>query len=271
MLNNRFGRHRLFCGFLLAALVGSAGCDRATDLGFEDDVRPEATVTVARLKTLCDGQHYPIVDQTVVRGVVTGNNRYGEFSRELVIQDATGGISIAADYSAADNAYPLGEELIVYCNGLTLYDYGGKIELGKVTDENRFIPREELGKYLRISGRKSEQIEARPTGIAELTSRHADTYVRIDGVHFLESGTWCDRDPETGRYTTTERTLADAAGNTLAVRTAGTALYADDPLPSGSGSLCGIVDYFDGKYSLRITGFETSFVATPAAPATTYP
>lgn len=271
MLNNRFGRHRLFCGFLLAALVGSAGCDRATVLGFEDDAAPAATMTVARLKTLCDGGHYPIADQTVVRGVVTANDRYGEFPRQLVIQDATGGIAIAADYSAADNAYPLGEELIVYCNGLTLYDYGGKIELGKITDESRIIPREELGKYLRLSGRTPEQITARPVRIGELSPADVDTYVRIDGVRFLESDTWCDRDPETGRPATTERTLTDAAGRTLAVRTAGTALYADEPLPSGSGSLCGIIDYFGGAYSLRITGFETAFVATPAAPATTYP
>ena len=117
-----------------------------------------------------------------------------------------------------------------------------------------------------------ERIEARPVGIAELNPRYVDTYVRIDDVSFTESpAAWCDRDPESGRYTTTERTLTDAAGDMLTVRTAGTALYAGEPLPEGRGSLCGIVDCFNGKYTLRITGFETSFAATPAAPATAYP
>ncbi|MDE6374991.1 MAG: hypothetical protein K2L09_04520 [Alistipes sp.] len=230
------------CGstlLLLAALL--AACDKTETIGYEDDVRPEASNTIAHLKNRCDGQHYTIADQTVIRGTVTGNNRYGEFYREIIVQDATGGIAIAADYSAIDNAYPLGEELIVYCNGLTLYDYGGKIELGKVADESTCISREELAKYLRISGRPAEQIEAHAVRIDELTAAHIDTYVRIDGVRFLESGSWCDRDPETGHYRTTERTLADAAGHTLAVRTSGSALYAGEPLPAGSGSQCGII------------------------------
>ncbi len=39
----------------------------------------------------------------------------------------------------------------------------------------------------------------------------------------------------------------------------------------GSGSLCGIIGYFNGSFSLRITGIETSFVTPPATPATAYP
>ncbi len=259
-----------FCCSLLLALLPAA-CDRTERIGYEDETRPEATLTIAHLKTRCEGTHYPIVDETIIRGTITGNNRYGEFSREIIIQDATGGIAIEADYPAADNAYPLGEELIVYCDGLTLYDYGGKIELGKMADGSTCIPREETALHLRLSGRQPEQLAAKPVRIEELTPAHVDTYVRIDGVRFLESGTWCDRDPETGHYRTTERTLTDATGRTLAVRTSGTALYAGEPLPAGSGSLCGIVDCFGGLYSLRITGFETAFITPPAAPATTYP
>ncbi|MCM1150528.1 MAG: DUF5689 domain-containing protein [Alistipes sp.] len=258
-------------GKLLLPVLLLVACDRTEPFAYENENRPEATHTIAYLKTRCDESHYEIVDQTVIRGTITGNNRYGEFPRELIIQDATGGIAIAADYSAADNPYPLGEELLVYCNGLMLYDYGGKIRLGKATDESTCIPREELDRHLRISGRTPERPTAAPIRIDELTPAHIDTYVRIDDVRFPESGIWCDRDPETGRYRTTERTLADAAGHTLAVRTAGTAFYAGEPLPSGNGSLCGIIDYFGGVYSLRITGFETAFVVTPAMPATTYP
>jgi len=251
---------------LLAAL--SAACDRATTIDFETPQLPGATCSIARLKSLCDGQRRPIADQTVVRGTVTGNNRYGEFYREIVIQDATGGLTIAADYPAADNPYPLGEELIVYCNGLTLYDYGGKIELGKVTEEGVCIPREELEQHLRLSGRTPEQITATPVRIDRLTASHADTYIRIDSVRFVESGAWCDRDPETGHRTTTRHTIADTRGNTLTVRTLGSCIYAGEPLPEGSGSLCGIVDCFGGSCSLRITGFETAFVVTPATPPT---
>ena len=268
MFDLRLGRRMLFRCFLSAIIVAAAACDRTTGIDYDE----AATCSIAYLKSLCDGQARTLVDGSAVRGTVTGNDRYGEFPGAIVIEDATGGIEIAADYTAADNPYPLGTEVTVYCNGLTLYDYGGKIRLGKLGGDGLRIPHEELAKHLRIGSRKPERIEARPVGIAELNPRHADTYVRIDEVSFTESpAAWCDRDPESGRYTTTERTLTDAAGDTLTVRTAGTALYAGEPLPEGRGSLCGIVDCFNGKYTLRITGFETSFAATPAAPATAYP
>ncbi len=256
-------------GVFLPALVVAAACDRTTGIGYGDAA--QEVRSIAYLKSLCDGQTRTLTDGTAVRGRVTGNDRYGEFPGEIVIEDATGGIAIAADYPAADNPYPLGAEVTVYCSGLTLYDYGGKIGLGKLGGDGLRIPREELRRHIRPSGRPLQRIAATPITIDRLTPALTDTYVRIDDVGFTASAAWCDRDPETGRYTTTERTLTDSAGHTLAVRTAGTALYADEPLPEGRGSLCGIVDRFNGRYSLRITGFETSFVATPAAPATAYP
>ena len=256
--------------WLLTALL-LAGCDRATTLEFGEAEQPRPTCTIARLKSRCEGASYPITDQTVIRGIVTGNNRYGEFYNQLVIEDASGGLAIAAEYDASDNAYPLGEELVVYCNGLTLYDYGGKIELGKAVDGNLCIPRDEADKHLRLSGLPAARITARPVRIGKLTPADADTYVRIDDVRFAQRAAWCDFDPETGRYVTTERTLADADGNTLAVRTLGGCLYAGEPLPEGNGSLCGIIGYFNGSFSLCITGIETSFVTPPATPATAYP
>ena len=261
----------LLCNILLFGAALLAGCDKATVLPPENEEQPLRTSTIAHLKMRCDGLRYHIVDQTIIRGTVTGNNRYGEFNDRLVIEDATGGITIAAEYDAETDGFPLGEELIVYCNGLTLYDYGGKIELGKVTAETTRIPRDEVAEHLRTSGREARFVTAKPVRIDLLTAAHVDTYVRIDGVRFTELAEWCDFDPETGRYVTTERTIEDEAGRTLAVRTAGTAHYASDPLPSGSGSLCGIVDYFNGSYMLRITGFETFLLTPPAAPATAYP
>lgn len=258
---------------LLSVLLLPAGCDRSSALEAESESneQPQPTCTIARLKSLCDGSYHPIADQTVIRGTITGNNRYGEFYNRLILEDESGGIAVAAEYDAAENAYPLGKELIVYCNGLTLYDYGGKTELGKPDGESTCIPRSETPKHLRLSGREATHRTATPARIGLLTAAHVDTYVRLDEVHFTERAAWCEFDPQTGRYATTERTIEDAAGNTLAVRTLGGCAYAGEPLPEGSGSLCGIIDYFNGVYSLRITGFETFFATTAATPATTYP
>ena len=55
------------------------------------------------------------------------------------------------------------------------------------------------------------------------------------------------------------------------VRTAATCVYAKEPLPQGTGSLYGIIDYFAGKYTLRVTNREAEFSGTAAHSAATRP
>lgn len=98
------------------------------------------------------------------------------------------------------------------------------------------------------------------------------TRVRFDDVRFADAGkTWCDTDPETGRAVATEREIVDTRGRTFTVRTAATCVYAKEPLPQGTGSLYGIIDYFAGKYTLRVTNREAEFSGTAAHSAATRP
>ena len=78
-------------------------------------------------------------------------------------------------------------------------------------------------------------------------------------------------DPETGRAVATEREIVDTRGRTFTVRTAATCVYAKEPLPQGTGSLYGIIDYFAGKYTLRVTNREAEFSGTAAHSAATRP
>lgn len=198
-----------------------AGCDRATQPEFT--VRPpEPQNSVAYLKSLCDGKSSVAIAQDItIRGFVTANDLYGEFHRTIVVEDASGGISIAAEGSPLADLYPFGIVATVRCNGLTLCDYGGKIQLGTTPGDG--------GK------------------------------------------TWCDTDPETGRAVATEREIVDTRGRTFTVRTAATCVYAKEPLPQGTGSLYGIIDYFAGKYTLRVTNREAEFSGTAAHSAATRP
>lgn len=122
-----------------------AGCDRATQPEFT--VRPpEPQNSVAYLKSLCDGKSSVAIAQDItIRGFVTANDLYGEFHRTIVVEDASGGISIAAEGSPLADLYPFGIVATVRCNGLTLCDYGGKIQLGTTPGDGGAgcIPREE--------------------------------------------------------------------------------------------------------------------------------
>lgn len=134
------------------------------------------------------------------------------------------------------------------------------------------IPREELARYIRTEPPGGETPSAQLLTFDAVSARHIDTRVRFDDVRFADAGkTWCDTDPETGRAVATEREIVDTRGRTFTVRTAATCVYAKEPLPQGTGSLYGIIDYFAGKYTLRVTNREAEFSGTAAHSAATRP
>lgn len=242
---------------LLAAVL-LISCDKSTEPRFD---QATGVRSIASLKALCEGASFAIRHDIAIRGRVTGNDRYGEFYKTLVVEDASGGISIAADRSDLWADYPFGCNITVHCNGLTLYDYGGKIVLGTIPGTDYAggagrIPENDLPRYLTVNSPDEAPPQPQRLSIPDIDIRHADRYLRLEGIRFTDTGPWCDIDPGTHRPITTEHTIVDAAGNTFPVRVAGTCIYAKEPIPGGTGALCGIIDYFNGKFSLRMTNYE---------------
>lgn len=256
----------IVCISLWLVSAGLIACDRTSELPFEGD--PAEVRTIAHLKSLCEGDCVQVTQDITVKGIVTANDYFGEFPKTLVVADATGGISVAADHSELFLLYPVGCELMIRCNGLTLCEYGGKVELGTAPVDDSGagrIPRTELERYLRRTGRFADPIPV-VTTIPQIGQSQVDTYVRLEGVRFTELAAWCDTDPLTHRTITTERTVEDGAGNAFRVRTLGSCIYAKEPVPSGTGSLSGIVDCFNGRYSLRVVNREVVFAPTATPP-----
>ncbi len=257
--------NRLLLYFLPLIAVG---CDKATPPSFEG--REQATHTIFELKSRCTSDHYPITTDIILCGNVTAADLYGEYYKMLIIEDNSGGISVAIDATELGDSYPVGCEVMIRCNGLTLCEYGGKIELGSLPDGYGAgrIPRNDLSRYLRRTATTASRRKPTVRRFKEITPQQIDTYVRFDNVCFTESGNWCTTDPESGKVATTEHPITDSDGNCFVVRVLASCIYANEPLPMGRGSLCGIIDYFNGHYSLRVVNHEAEF-ATFAMPPTT--
>lgn len=246
------------------SLLWLAACNSATKLGRETP--PEGLQSIVSLKALCAADYYPVAQDISIRGLVVGNDLYGEFPKTLVIQDATGGIAVAVDAANLCDAFPFGSEVTVACNGLTLARYGGKIVLGDDPDGQYGVTRiagSEVGRYVRLSGAGGIS-QVSPITFAEIEPEHIDTFVRFDGVRFTQPGTWCEVDAEL-QPLTTEHTITDAGGETFTVRVSAACSYAKEPVPQGTGSLMGVIDYFAGKYSLRISDHSITAEARPRA------
>ena len=161
----------------LLALLLLAACDRTSKLSFEGGA-PGGVHTIADLKARCTANSVAVTEDITLEGVVTGNDFYGEFYKTLVVEDASGGISVLIDGTRLAFDYPVGAAVTIFCNGLTLGDYGGKIQLGVAPDGDYGvgrIPREELGRYLRRNPDKRGRPYVRSTPSAP--GRQTPTYV----------------------------------------------------------------------------------------------
>lgn len=250
---------------LAAAALLLAACDRSSELPYDNHA--QTIVTIADLKARCTRTSVAVTEDIAVRGIVVGNDLFGEFPNTLVLQDASGGITIATEGSMLSNHYPIGTCATILCNGLVLTEYGGKIQLGTTPGQYGAgrIPSSELARYIRLDIPGERLPEPLRLRFSDISMQHIDRYVLFSDVRFTQTGSWCDTDPQTLRPTTTERMIADHTGNTFILRTAGSCTYAKEPVPQGTGSIGGIIDYFNGKFTLRVTNRE-AFVNAARSP-----
>ncbi len=260
---------RAAAGILLSAVLSTGpGCGSATKLRFEDETG--SFVSIGYLKSLCRGNTTQLTQELKFEGIVTANDMRDEFPKTLVVEDATGGIEIAVDRTALANLFPLGAKVSVYCSGLALGDYGGKIQLGAPPTGEYSVDRiagADVDRYIRCTELNAGTRRPRTVRFADLGTGDADRYVRFEGVRFREAGqSWCERDPESGAWLTTLRTLEDGSGATFPVRVLPSCHYAAEPVPPGTGSVNGIVDSFNGELSLRIVNYEIDLFISEAPP-----
>lgn len=89
-----------------------------------------ANTTIAQLKALYQGKPYHVEKDLVISGKVISSDAAGNIYRSLYIQDETGGIEVKIGNSSLYNDYHLGQTLYVKCEGLTVGNYGGMLQIG---------------------------------------------------------------------------------------------------------------------------------------------
>ena len=104
-------------------------CGNASSPEYESGDGTARRVSIAYLKSLCRGVLHPVTEDLWIEGCVVGNDLYGEFPDALVVEDESGGIEVLIDAKRLYRTFDAGSTVRVYCNGLALGDYGGKVQL----------------------------------------------------------------------------------------------------------------------------------------------
>ncbi|MBR4994615.1 MAG: hypothetical protein IKY82_00990 [Alistipes sp.] len=248
--------------FAFWAIVIAVGCSKEGDNSPTDyPDTPHGRITIAHLKSMCRAESQIITEDISIEGYIVVNDLYKEFVKSIIVGDDSGCIEIDVDTDSTAEIFTVGARIIVYCSSLAIGEYGGNIRLGAAPSGSYSvdrIKREDFSRYFLLDISYPKAIEPTVKKIEDITTADIGNYIMLNDVTFTDGGakSWCDIDDESGKYITTEREIADPQGNTLLVRTISDCVYRDETLPEGKVSLCGIVEYFGGKFSLRVINHQ---------------
>lgn len=228
----------------------------------------EEIITIEKLKSLhtLGSTPHAIDKDYVATGVVVGDDESGNIYKSIYIQDETGGINFAIDHVNMYNIMPVGQRVYVRLKGLFVGDYNNGYQVGDTVTDSRYGL--EMARYnwthelvdstrhFFFEGMPSVDNVPQPRLINsanEVTTDMYCTLVTLQGVSFPESVeglTWAEKEQ------TVNRTAKFPDGSTIVVRTSGYCNFYADPIPSGTGSVSGILAVFGSTKQLYIRSRE---------------
>ncbi|MCW8896516.1 MAG: DUF5689 domain-containing protein [Flavobacteriales bacterium] len=228
-------------GILLLAGISlfSVGCKKDFDTPPIKTIPEGNRITIADLKAMYQNTPLKITDELSLFAVVTMDEQSGNIYKEAYIQDETGAINLRL---LSSGGLYQGDSVRVFLKGTILNMYRKMMQLDSVDVDNNIIKQ---------ATKKDRQPDVL-TSIANIdTVFHQGKLIKFENVQFSSSelgNTYADGINLLAK----SRTLEDAFGKTIIVRTSGYANFANDTLPNGKGSLIAIVSQYDETLQLLI-------------------
>lgn len=210
----------------------------------------EANTSIADLKAKHrNGNVEDISDDIVISGIVISDDKEGNFYKQLIIQDETGGIELRIDETNLSVDYPLGKRVFVKCKGLSLTDYNSFIQLG--FQDNR-IPTALVENFVEV-GELEGAVVPKSVLIHNLTTNDVGTLIQLNEVEVSKSDNGKSfADTSANAFSGTNRTIEDCFGNNILLRTSRFANFASETMPSGNGTLVGVLSVFRNDFQFLI-------------------
>ena len=245
----------------IAVITVSSSCKKSFDAppGEAAPVNLTANYTIAQLKArhTVSGSIDLISNATdlLIRGIVIADDKSGNFYKTIVIQDATGGISVSIDGTNLYNSFPIGREVFIKLNGLYISDYNSMPQLGAgiqtgsaltLTD----ISSANLSKYVTKGTLNNVVVPADVTAAALTTSmqdRYQNTLIRLSNMEFASvdtSKTYASAGVSSPSAASFKLYSCASTTSSIELRTSNYANFAAMPLGKRNGTITGIFSLY---------------------------
>lgn len=224
-----------------------------------------SNTTIAALKAMhtIDTDGTPIAAGTIIKGTVVSDDNAGSFFKEMVIQDASGGILIRINRGDLSTIYRQGKQVFVKCDGLNIGDYNGLHQIGyPAAGENiDRIPDTEVETHI-VEGGFVGEIIPRKIELSDINESILSTLVEIQNTEFEDAVLGSTIAIPNGGGTQ-NRTIQDCEGDEITLRASDFADFAGAPIPSGNGTITGVLSTFGNTRQLTLRDFDDINMAGP--------
>ncbi|HTG55734.1 MAG TPA: DUF5689 domain-containing protein, partial [Niabella sp.] len=229
------------------------------------DPEIDANLSIRELKTryTAIGDFQRIEEEHIISGIVIADDRSGNFYKQIIIQDETGGIPVLLDANNVYTQYPVGRRVFILLKGMMLGDYGGTIQIGidsSRSDDGRFlnlegIPQTLFDQYI-VKGSFNNIVTPKMVTPSDFTRTINDpllsTLVQIGNTEFRSadiSKTYAD---PSINVSAVNFTLTTCEKQSIILRNSSYARFAAFNVPDGNGVITSIPGIFNGTMQLTI-------------------
>lgn len=221
-----------------------------------------ANASYSEVKDLFEGETFQIQEDLIIEGYVNSSDQMGNFFSVLHFQDKledpTEGFRIEIDLRDSHLFFPVGSKIFVKLKGLYLGKSKEVFKIGGVFSSfgNQSVgrlPAAAVDAHIFLS--KDVKANIRPSQIAieSLDPRLTNTLVAFDALEVIEEELGASFALEREE---TERTLINCKGNTIALLNSGFSDFQDSVLPSGNGTIVGVLLRDRDDFGLAIRSLE---------------
>ena len=254
---------------ILTMLVLGVSLTLTSCLKQEFDAPPDMTgydpglpvnMRIDSLKILMASSGIPrkIDSNWTISGIVTADDRSGNFYKQIVIEDSTGAIHVLIEANSLYTKYPVGRKVYIKLQGLYFGYYAKLPQLGYVPDATGSmtnIPPAVLDKHIVRANFPNEVPVTTFEDLSQLkTVNNAmiNRLVEINNVQIAMADTNKTYAQPSALASATNVNIEDCNGNKMIIRTSGYASFQPYNLPNGKGKLTAVYTVFNNTPQLVI-------------------
>ena len=273
----------LYLGMAMAGAVSVSSCQADMDAPalVEPKATMEANTTISEFKTafadktvLCPMKDEATQTPYIIHGRVISSDATGNIYKSIVIQDETAAIALSVNQGSTYTDYRIGQDVVVNATGLYIGYYNGLQQLGwydlyEGAPSLTFMPWDIFLAHSELNGFPNNDVKyvaqdaawpsenpycivttfSLPTTGEDFRNMQSQL-VEFRNVHFEEGG----KETYAPYQESVNRTLVDASGAKLTVRTSGYSNFYNEIIPEGTGNVRGILSYYGDGWQLLLRG-----------------